>query len=247
MPARPCSVAASGPAGSRWPQRDHHPRKACSAPTGRRFPSCSCRSPHPRPTQAHFASRHRTPPPRLTLERPQPRGLPRVTAPAPGPFPSATSPPRRPAKRYPSCEPAPDLLSLTKLACKRFHKGGAGRSGAPGNRGCLIPQLRFPWNQAPSPRHEAMSLSMQRAVPRVRSFVPWVPRAVAISARRVPMTGHAVARGTAFRPFTFACPGKATTPGSFSCTLPVIPPLQRRITSADGRSSRGRSPKATWT
>ena len=42
-------------------------------------------------------------PPRLTLERPQPRGLPRVTAPAPGPFPSATSPPR------PSGETLPEL------------------------------------------------------------------------------------------------------------------------------------------
>ena len=129
-PQGPCSVAASGPAGSRWPERDHHPRKACSAPTGRRFPSCSCRSPHPRPTQAHFASRHRTPLPRLTLERPQPRGLPRVTAPAPGLFPSATSPPGPSGETVPSCEPAPDLLSLTKLACKRFHKGGAGRFGA---------------------------------------------------------------------------------------------------------------------
>ena len=41
-----------------------------------------------------------------------------------------------------------------QLAAQVFHKGGAGRSGAPGNRGCLIPQLRFPWNQAPSPRHK---------------------------------------------------------------------------------------------
>ena len=86
-----------------------------------------------------------------TTTRPAPSNRP-----APGPS-SASSPPRRPAKQYPSCEPAPDLLSLTKLVCKRFHKGGAGRSGAPGNRGCLIPQLRFPWNQAPSPRHKAMS------------------------------------------------------------------------------------------
>jgi hypothetical protein len=121
MGCPPCSVAASGRAGSRWPQRDHHLGKACSAPTGRRFPSCSCRSPHPRPTEAHFASRHRTLPPRLTLGRPQPRGLPRVNRPA-GPV----------SERHitipPSGETVPELRTragspiLTKLACKPFHK-----------------------------------------------------------------------------------------------------------------------------
>ena len=122
------SVAAEGPP----------LRKACSAPTGRRFPSCSCRSPHPRPTQAHIASRHRTPLPRLTLERPQPR-------PAPSNRPGAGPVSERHITTPPSGETVPELRTragspiLTKLACKRFHKGGAGRSGAPGNRGCLIP------------------------------------------------------------------------------------------------------------
>jgi len=121
MPARPCSVAASGqPAlGGR---RGTTPRKACSAPTGRRFPSCSCRSPHPRPTQAHFASMHGTPPQDPPLSAHNHEDLPRVTAPAPGPFTSATSPPG------PSGETVPELRTragspiLTKLACKPFHK-----------------------------------------------------------------------------------------------------------------------------
>jgi len=75
--------------------------------------------------------------------------------------------PARPAKQYPSCEPAPDLLSLTKLACKPFHKGGAGRSVRTGQLRLPDPRLRrrppgtkrCPFDaNAPSRGYSALSL-----------------------------------------------------------------------------------------
>ncbi len=205
---------------------------------GKRLPtsSGSCRSLHlDRHRRAHGQARDTDP-------RAHPRALQTT---------GAALPPRfRPGADRLQTAPHPQPVRRNRTRC----------ATAPGNCGCLIPDSgSHGTRRRPSGTERCPFDATRRPVGTELRPLDTARRPVGTAlcplgtARRryVRASGSndraRRCQGTAFRPFTFACPGMATTPGSFSCTPPVVSPLQRRITSADRRSSRGRSPKATLT